>query len=564
MTDVPLTTVTVLAIGATAGEEISCEVQSASIRHGRDDTDSQPEASTVSLDLPLGMAASIDIGARLSLTTGIAQRFVGKVTDMAISWATRWDPDVGAYDVAPVAQVQAAGPLAELGARYMGDTPWPAELDGARAARILGLVGGRVQDWSYNGTAPDGWWDQWLGVPGAASLTADPTGLRITWHPGSVRADGFSWRYATPLVQGKSYSIVAEVYVPTGQPGIRMAVMPDFMGQPITPADRWQTIVTQFVAASNADRSIGPKITVDNAARPAGQYCLVRRFQVFADDAPAIGIVDPGRVNVLARDVDRQPALDLLQSLANDAAGVAWETRDGLLSYADNEHRRNIAASITLEACDVLMAPVWTRSKAGLVNEVAIGYGVPATEGADQPVYTASNPGSLASYGRYAFSASTQLAALADATAMGQLLVSRNSRPVWVLEAIELDLSVLTPAQQLAVLALDMHDLITITGFPAGGPETTTSLWVEGWQEEIEHGSHRLQLAVSGYCRTAPPPMWDELPSTLTWDQVDAGFTWDSVYCIGPTPSEGRWNDVSASLRWDQISSSITWDTWPY
>lgn len=541
--------------------DVSCEVADVSINHGRADTTAQPDASTVTVAMPLGLAEGVEIGAPLYVITDIvpaSYRFAGSVTDMSVSWEMRYDPDANETTVLPVARVMAAGPLADLGRRFMGDAPWPQESDGARAARILAGAAGRIQDWAYAGTAPDGWYDNWLGAVGVASITTDAAAgaLRLTWLPGATDPSGFSWRYATPIRAGYTYTILAEVYVPTGQPPVQLTSPFLTAGGYAMAAERWQTVTHQFTATDNADRAIGIQ-PIYHPARPAGTYCLVRRFQVFESTAPVLGQIDPGTVTVLARDVDRQPALDLLQGVANDASGVAWETRAGSLCYADADHRRSIPVALELDACDVVLTPEWKRSRGGLINEVAIAYGP------DQLVTTAISTVSQARYGRVAYSLQTQLAALADASAMASLLMTRNAFPVWILDAITLDLSVLDDVTRGKVLALEMHDLITITGFPAGGPLTSAALWVEGWTEELAYGRHVVVLAVSGYCRTTPPPRWNDAPPTMTWDKAGTFMFWDAA-CMGPSVSQGRWDDVSASQRWDQLPSADTWDTWPY
>lgn len=417
---VPASTVTLTPLGG-AGVDVSCDVADVTINHGRSNPDSQPDASTATLSLPLGMAAGVEIGAAVKVTTALSYvRFVGTVTDMAVEWRLGYDAandDPAA--VIPMAIIIAAGPLADIGRRYFGDVPWPQEPDGTRVARILAAV-------------------------------ADPS---------------------------------------------------------------------------------------------------------------IIGTVDPGTVDVLPRDVDRQPALALSQEVAQDASGIVWQTRDGKLCYADAEHRRNTAAAVTLDACDVVMSPRWVRNRSGLINDVALAYGE-APEGGEQPVTTATSPDSITRFGRVAYSVTTQLAELADADAMAQLLMTRNAYPVWLLEAIGLDLAILDPAKSSAILGLDMHALVNVTGFPRGGPATSAALWTEGWTEDIGYGRHAMSLFVSGYCRTTPPPRWDDLASTTTWDKMDPAIVWDTAYCFGPIVGEGRWNDVASTLRWDEVAASVTWDTW--
>lgn len=271
---------------------------------------------------------------------------------------------------------------------------------------------------------------------------------------------------------------------------------------------------------------------------------------------------DPGTVQIIPRDVDAQAALPLAQDAAQSAGGIVWETRAGEVRYADANHRRGATAGLMLDACDVLVTPTWRRSTEGLINRVSIGYGVPA-EGGEQPRYEAGNAASVEAYGRYEFSTATQLAALADATAMGQLLLVRNSSPVWVMAALPVDVKGLDDERTAALLGLDMHSLLNLTGMPsAGSAPVSASLWVEGWTETLAAGVHDLELVVSGYCRTAPAPQWDDVQPTLLWDAAPG--TWDDWTCQGPQPSAGRWADVSASLRWNRVGAAITWDTWPY
>lgn len=275
---------------------------------------------------------------------------------------------------------------------------------------------------------------------------------------------------------------------------------------------------------------------------------------------------DPGTVQILPRDVDKQPALALAQEVADSANGILWQTRTGAIRYADAEHRRRTAATLSLDACDVLVTPTWRRDLAGLVNSISLGYGVPVEEGGEQPRYTATREDSQQRYGRFEFTTATVLSALADAEAMANLLLTRNSHPVWILSELPVDVYDLDAARTLELLALDMHDLLSITGLPTTGDlPVTTSLWVEGWSEVLADGVHELSLYVSGYCRTSPPPRWDDVPEEWTWDTLpNPDATWDDASCFGPPTTRGRWADVPASLRWDWVPLDVTWDTWPY
>jgi hypothetical protein len=415
--------------------DISCLVDSVSIQHGRQDATGQPDASAVTIDLGydsttgLGLPDGFDVGSVVQVTTTLddvaSVRFSGRVTDVL----TGWDAAGGETPNTVVAQVMAAGPLADAGRRLVGDEPWPQELDGARVARVLSLAGFAVD-----------------------SVTSDP-----------------------------------------------------------------------------------------------------------------------GTVQVIPQDVDKQAALGLVQQTAFSASGIVWETRQGTIRYADAEHRRGTAPGLVLDACDVLVTPTWRRDTSGLVNALSVGYGVPPVDedggaGGEQPRYYAERADSRARYGEYAQSVTTDLATLADAQAMTNLVLTRNRVPVWILSELPVDVANLDPGDTANLLALDMHDLLEISGLPTtGATPANTSLWVEGWTETLSFGVHEMALFVSGYCRTSPPPRWDDVPDVWTWDTLPRpDITWDDASCFGPPLVLGRWSDVPASMRWDFVAPAITWDTWPY
>lgn len=229
------------------------------------------------------------------------------------------------------------------------------------------------------------------------------------------------------------------------------------------------------------------------------------------------GTSDPGTVQILPRDIDSQPALSVAQGAAASASGVVWEARTGDVRYADALHRRNIPSALTLDACDILVTPSWRRTLEGLVNQVSIGYGALPAEG-EQPRYVAESTPSVGKFGRFNYSTTTELAALADAQAFGDLLLARNSTPVWVMASLPVDIKGLDDARYNALLGLDMHSLLTLTGLPAiGAAPTSAVLWVEGWHETLSWDSHEIELVVSGYCRTVPAPRWDDVDPSWLW-----------------------------------------------
>jgi len=274
---------------------------------------------------------------------------------------------------------------------------------------------------------------------------------------------------------------------------------------------------------------------------------------------------DPGYLTVLARDVDAQPAMTVAADAAFDGGGFVWCATDGAVLYADAFHRRAAAVALELVACDLPVSLAWVQALDGLANDVSVRYGV-APEGGEQPEIRADDPSSIATYGTHAASLTTRLAIESDATERANLILARQAAPAWVLSALSFDLQSPGVGFELtsALLRLEMHDLLNVTGMPAGAPMTGAFVFVEGWVETIDPGAWRIELLVSDYCRTAPAPQWDDVAPGWAWDTVDPALTWDAITCLPPYVAgyPDRWVDVPSSQRWDTLDPSIAWDEW--
>lgn len=558
------------AVVSVAGVDISCDVElGVSIAHGRSDATSQPDPATASFEIVAFDQATVErlaINAVITVDAvfgdgSLIRRFVGTITDVTVSWE-----DV---DLAQVT-VTAASPVALLGRTFIGSEPWPTEDDGDRAERILSVVS----------TVPyvtqfDSGLEGWSAVPPASvswSASQGPNGQAaalVVWG-GTEPLPLQIFTYAiTGLLPGGRYTTMALVLGGTGggfiahQPG-------SVFGSACPPSGTsaiWQTISVTGVA--DATGKIDIQFWPYSGAKTGSTFRVAQVTVTAAHQIP-MGQIDPGTVDVLARDVDKQPALGLLQELAEDCGGLAWHTRDGAICYADNEHRRNTPTSIVLDCSQVLMSPSWGKSTAGLVNDITIGYGL-APEGEQQPTYHVARADSITAYGLLAVSSSTQLATLADATARAEVAIARGALPVWSMPEVPIDLAVPTLDEALTriLLGLEVHSLISVTGLPSQGPSTTATLWVEGWAERISSlgatgtGNWELVLAVTDYCRTSAFARWDDVPAAVTWDTVGESVTWNDVYCLGPPePGGQRWHDVPANTRWSTVPASVTWDTW--
>jgi hypothetical protein len=212
---------------------------------------------------------------------------------------------------------------------------------------------------------------------------------------------------------------------------------------------------------------------------------------------------------------------------------MLWERADGALMYADANHRLNAPVALVLDSCQLLVTPAWLRNTDGLANRLAITYGDPPD------VVTAEDPASQAAYGFHDYSATTEIRRRVEVVALASLTMARNTAPVWTLETLPLATADLSVALTSTVLGLEVHSLIHVTDLPAAGPAPLDAfLWVEGWTETHRFGEWDLELNVSDFARTAPPPQWDDVDPVLIWDDVDPALTWDEMLAVPPAVAE--------------------------
>lgn len=265
---------------------------------------------------------------------------------------------------------------------------------------------------------------------------------------------------------------------------------------------------------------------------------------------PAIVVddVDYGFYAVRARDVDRKPALGLLQELARDTLGILVGLRSGAIAYHDAEHRRNAPVRVTVDASEALADTAWTQDLAGLTNDVTVAYG--AAE--PQAEVALVDEVSVDAFGRYAVRLATQLDDEDGADALASALIGRGSRPAWRIENLTVELIRSVDTVNAAILLdLEVSDLVAVTGFPSTGPFVTSSLWVEGWTETIARDEWVLALNVSGFGYGGPPARWVDVADELSWVEVPLDVSWLGFSAFDfPRQNAGRWADVAADTEW--------------
>lgn len=538
------------------------------IRRGRESVDQQPDAATCVLNvyenalpaLPVpGDPVTVDLGPDALTWLGITAdhpavpRFRGRVTDARIV-----PRSVLAVD-RDVVQVIAASPLAPLGRTYVGDTPWLQELDGQRATHILqaafgtpdesapGFVTFSAIDFGDGSWTLDGF-QVYGGIVGDNALFYDPPeGAEAT--PATI---GFS---RTVAVTPGLYQLSADHFVFEAGQGTGTAhLVVDGTLYPVPVASTSGTARTPIftVPAGTTEIEIGYRVTGATFSVYGGtldptfagdsahdswsmQVSAVTLTPVTVDES---GYVEQlgGTVQVLPRDVDRQPVLGLLTELATAARGLVLDLRDGRIGYADADDRRGTTPALTLTAAETITGTEWAATLEGVVNDVTVTYGT-APEGGQAPSVQVRDEASIAAYGSFGVSLSTQLAAAADATRTARRIVGLGAQPAYRMPRLLVDLlrTVTDPAKRLAILEFDQGAQLAVDGFPTSGPLAAARLWVEGWTEEVTATAWRVDLQVSSYLAGGPGIAYLDIPDALTFDAVPDDITHAQAWGYDPT-----------------------------
>jgi len=547
------------------------DVGSITIRRGRRSVDEQPTAATCTLavyeaalvsGLPtVGEPLEISLGPDALTWLGITAddpavpRFVGTVTDARIvpGRFVGLDRDV--------VQIVATSPLAKFGRVFVGDVPWPQELDGQRAWRIIRATGSQGSDFvtyvdpDLRGNPPP-----WLFTrTGSATLSG--------YDPGEwpTQPDVWSWALDTtgaagPGVDLQDYFLGVTVSVTpgetikirwTGQMAPQVGTTPPaaflVIGPQETPVNvRGNTSGGSLVDVHNVESDLYTvpagvsELTIGVALRDADRYYTpgikIDALTLVPFEPGAITEIDGGTVEVVPRDVDRQNALGLLTSLAFDARGLIIDRRGGQLEYADADDRRGAPVAVTLDDAEVIVGTEWATTLEGLVNDVTLSYGT-AAAGSDPPSVRVIDQASVDAYGTAAISRQTPLALQADADRMARRIIGLLAQPAYRMTRLTVDAlrTLTTTAKRAALLRCEQSALIEVTDFPTSGPLTTGRLWLEGWTEIITPRDWRFELDVSSYVAGGPGITYDDVPDTLTYDQVPDDIAHATAWGYDPT-----------------------------
>jgi hypothetical protein len=283
----------------------------------------------------------------------------------------------------------------------------------------------------------------------------------------------------------------------------------------------------------------------------------------------------PAALSVSYRDVDNQPALDLLQELGRTAGGVLWSATNlvtGPFLWLEDVSARpallvleedaggivrivtadlDVLGAISLSACSVALEPVhWVQATHDDATRVVVTWldQTLDNDGKLRPTprdETVVDAAAEVASGVRRVGISTQLQTSLDAANLGGRLLARMRTPAWRITGLEIRLN---QYERLDAEGLDkiltLLDGTTRIGLPimltdlppwspiAAGQEALP-LYLEGGRYSSVDGYWTLELVTSSGGNLGTSVPWNALLAGWQWQEFDPEIAWYELTGVG-------------------------------
>ena len=246
------------------------------------------------------------------------------------------------------------------------------------------------------------------------------------------------------------------------------------------------------------------------------------RIRRILDAAGAeIGTIDPGVFTLNARDVDAQDALRLVSDYPIGSMTMLVDERDGKVSWHSAKHRDG-KDPLTLPAQIIdgeSYRPSLSAKVGGILNRIKVRYGV-APEGGEQPEFLVEDAESIADFGRYERSLTTELGNVTNAQAVAETLLAQYREARYKADSMTLRIEELSLNDQELVEQIEPAQPLWVAGMPLPAPDPW-HCWVEGVTDVFTNATWLRTLRLDDF-DSAPADVEPPLPPTGC-----GGFDWD-------------------------------------
>jgi hypothetical protein len=241
----------------------------------------------------------------------------------------------------------------------------------------------------------------------------------------------------------------------------------------------------------------------------------------------APGLFDPGVYDLAALDAEDggYSALSIAQESAASGGGVVYETRDGLIAYADADRRAATLANddFTTISGNILDPSGMNASSSlsELANTVVLDW--------DGGTVQETVQESVDQFGLFVRRVSTILNEESDAEIRARDLAQNLSVPAFKADVFRLLLNNANPGLLDLLVRVEPNDGMSFTGLPAVIGFTRLDSFVEGVEWRIDPFTVELGLFASDERLSVGVVYWGRVTETLEWEDVDAGLEWQNV-----------------------------------
>jgi len=237
-------------------------------------------------------------------------------------------------------------------------------------------------------------------------------------------------------------------------------------------------------------------------------------------------LVDPGVFTLAALGTSDAgySGLTVAQDAGFSGEGVLYETRTGMVAYADaNRRYANEQAGFLSVPAAVLSADGLgvSQSLSDITNRVTVEYAGGAV--------TDDEPFSIVRFGLLESELRTDLVNLSNAEVRARSFLERHAVPQDVLDQLGFGLASQGTALRDALLLVEPNDAVEVTGIPSRVGFSRFQGFVEGVNWRVGQFEVRLSLTVSDKSLSVGSVRWGQVDATLEWGDVDATLSWQDA-----------------------------------
>ena len=246
-----------------------------------------------------------------------------------------------------------------------------------------------------------------------------------------------------------------------------------------------------------------------------------------------LGEIDqPGLYEMISRTAEPASSYNLCAQIAQSAQGAIYEDKAGRVCYADTDHR---TAYLTTNGYTTLSANYATPSTVKSIlqigkirNSLVFNYGNNYSSQA-----TALDATSIANYGRYQRSVTTNLHNLSDVNILMNRELGLRAIPREQLQSItfRLDNSALPDAERDKLIDVFFGQPVIINDLPINMFNGSFNGFVEGFAIKATPSYVDFTLTLSPTDFSLVAPQWATVsPPSLIWSGVNATLIWENAF----------------------------------